>query len=101
MATTSMSSDLMAARKAREPMPFKRIGAGKTAAICKKALKALGQALPRDWEERRALLDKIVDDRVGELLEACDEAFYEYPDDLEALNVAYVKKNAEHFDLMI
>ena len=53
------------------------------------------------WEERRALLDKIVDDRVGELLEACDDAFYEYPDDLEALNVAYVRKNAEHFDLMI
>ena len=80
---------------------FKRIGAGKTAAICKKALKALGQELPKNWEERRALLDRIVDDRVGELLEACDDAFYEYPDDLEALNVAYVRKNAEHFDLMI
>ena len=87
---------------AGETVPaFKRIGAEKTAAICKKALDALGQALPADWEERRALLDKIVDDRVGELLEACDDAFYEYPDDLEALNVAYVKKNAEHFDLMI
>lgn len=80
---------------------FKRIGAKKTALICKKALEALGQELPRDWEERRALLDRIVDDSIGELLEACDEAFYEYPDDLEALNVAYVKKNAEHFDLMI
>lgn len=87
---------------ADETVPaFKRIGAEKTAAICKKALDALGQALPADWEERRALLDKIVDDRVGELLEACDDAFYEYPDDLEALNVAYVRKNAEHFDLMI
>lgn len=87
---------------AGETVPaFKRIGAEKTAAICKKALKALGQALPTDWEERRALLDKIVDDRVGELLEACDDAFYEYPDDLEALNVAYVRKNAAHFDLMI
>ena len=80
---------------------FHRIGAKKTAAICKKALEALGQELPKDWEERRALLDRIVDDRVGELLEACDEAFYEYPDDLDSLNVAYVKKNAEHFDLMI
>ena len=80
---------------------FQRIGAKKTASICKKALQALGQGLPRDWEERRALLDKIVDDGVGELLEECDEAFYEYPDDLEALNVAYVRKNAEHFDLMI
>lgn len=87
---------------ADETVPaFKRIGAGKTASICKKALKALGQKLPRDWEERRALLDKIVDDRVAELLEACDDAFYEYPDDLEDLNVAYVRKNAEHFDLMI
>ena len=87
---------------ANETVPaFKRIGAGKTAAICKKALKALGQELPRDWEARRALLDRIVDDRVGELLEACDDAFYESPDDLEALNVAYVRKNAEHFDLMI
>lgn len=80
---------------------FKRIGARKTASICKKALQALGQGLPKDWEERRALLDRIVDDRVGELLEACDEAFYEYPDDLEALNAAYVRKNAKHFDLMI
>ncbi len=87
---------------AKEIVPaFKRIGAKKTASICQKALKALGQELPEDWEERRALLDRIVDDRVGEILEACDEAFYEYPDDLEALNVAYVKKNAEHFDLMI
>ena len=80
---------------------FKRIGARKTASICKKALQALGQGLPKDWEERCALLDRIVDDRVGELLEACDEAFYEYPDDLEALNAAYVRKNAKHFDLMI
>ena len=80
---------------------FKRIGARKTASICKKALQTLGQGLPKDWEERRALLDRIVDDRVGELLEACDEAFYEYPDDLEALNAAYVRKNAKHFDLMI
>ena len=87
---------------ADETVPaFRRIGAEKTASICEKALEALGQALPTNWEERRALLDKIVDDRVGELLEACDEAFYEYPDDLEALNVAYMKKNAEHFDLMI
>ena len=87
---------------ADETVPaFKRIGAEKTASICEKALEALGQALPTNWEERRALLDKIVDDRVGELLEACDDAFYEYPDDLEALNVAYVRKNAEHFDLMI
>lgn len=87
---------------AGETVPaFKRIGAEKTAAICKKALDALGQALPADWEERRALLDRIVDDRIGELLEKCDDAFYEYPDDLEALNVAYMRKNAEHFELMI
>ena len=78
---------------------FNRIGAGKTAAICRRALKAVGE-LPTDWEERRARLNEIGDD-VSEALEACDDAFYEYQDDLEVLNAAYVKKHIKHFNLMI
>ena len=80
---------------------FKRIGAKKTAAICKRALKAFPQGLPADWEERRAYLDEHVTEAVEAKLEQCDDAFYRYEDDLEALNVAYVREHMEQFDLLI
>lgn len=78
---------------------FTAIGAVKTAEICRKAVAAFPQALPVDWEERRALLDEIADDEVDEILSACDDAFYEYEEDLEALNAAYIRTHWEHFSL--
>jgi len=57
--------------------------------------------LPTDWEERRALLDKIEDEGVANILEACDNAFYECEEDLEALNAEYIRNNIEHFNFSI
>ena len=80
---------------------FTRIGAGKTAEICAKAVGAFPHTLPADWEERRALLDEIEDKAVADILAACDDAFYAYEEDLESLNAAYIRKNLEHFTLSI
>lgn len=78
---------------------FMAIGAVKTADICRKAVAAFPQELPVDWEARRTLLDEIEDDEVDEILSACDDAFYAYEEDLEALNAAYIRKHWEHFSL--
>lgn len=80
---------------------FTKIGAVKTAEICKRAVEVFGQELPADWEKRRALLDQIENEAVAEVLDACDTAFYNYEEDLEALNTAYIIKNIEHFDLTV
>ena len=79
---------------------FTKIGAHKTAAICKKAVAAFGQDLPVDWEERRAFLD-CVPESVGSVLEECDDAFFASEEDLEALNASYIKDHIEQFTLAI
>lgn len=76
---------------------FTAIGAVKTAAICQQALDAFGQALPADCEERRKLLDKIETDEIDDALSACDDAFYEYEEDLARLNYDYVQKHKAAF----
>lgn len=59
--------------------------------IYSKALKALGQPLPSNREERVELLNRIVTEDIEEILEQCDNAFYDYPDDLTELNYQYLK----------
>ena len=79
---------------------FIRIGAAKTAKICRKAVAAFGQALPVDWEKRRSLLDRI-GDRAEAVLEECDTAFYACEEDLDALNAAYIRDHLEEFTLTV
>lgn len=76
---------------------FQVIGAEKTAAICRQALDAIGQPLPVNRAERIELLEKIETDALTNALDACDNAFYEYQDDLTACNNAYVMKNKADF----
>lgn len=76
---------------------FQEIGAPKTAETCKTALKAFGQELPSDWEERRDLLDELANDEIAEILNKCDGAFYRYEEDLNACSYAYVMKNKADF----
>ena len=80
---------------------FTKIGAVKTAEICRKAVGAFERELPVDWEKRRTLIDQIADDAVTNILDECDTAFYNYEENLEALNAAYIRKHIEHFDLTI
>lgn len=76
---------------------FQEIGATKTAEICRTALNVFGVDLPSAWEERRELLDKLASDEIDDALSKCDNAFYRYEEDLNALNYAYVLKNKADF----
>ena len=74
---------------------FKKIGAFKTAEICKKALAVFNGEVPTDRTERENLLDSLDCDDV---LSECDDAFYEYEDNLEELNHEYIMQNRKFFD---
>ena len=76
---------------------FSEIGAQATAAICQKAIAAFGCDIPADRDEREELLDDMESDVFDEILNECDNAFYNYEDDLTALNYEYVIKNKESF----
>ena len=78
---------------------FEEIEAEITADICRKALEALGDDLPEvDSNEWESVLDELLDsDEVNEILEECDEAFYEYEEDLDEFNYDYVMDNKEYF----
>ena len=74
---------------------FTAIGAHKTAAICKNALSAFKGAVPTDRTERQAMLDRM---RADKLWTKCDDAFYEYEEDLEDLNHSYILAHPESFN---
>lgn len=74
---------------------FTKIGALKTAEICKKALAVFNGNVPIDRDEREESLDNLDCDDV---LNECDDAFYDYEDDLEALNYTYIMKHREFFN---
>ena len=76
---------------------FEEIGAVKTAAICEKALHVYGRELPLDMSERQDLILELESDEVYELLNECDSAFFEYEEDLTALNYEYVMKHKSKF----
>ncbi len=76
---------------------FTAIGANATAAICKKAIAAFGRDIPVDKDEREDMLDELESEEIDEILEECDDAFFEYEDDLTELNYNFVMKNKEFF----
>lgn len=71
-----------------------KIGAYKTAEICKKALAVFNGKVPTDREERQNLLESLT---CEDIFDKCDNAFYDYEDDLEALNYAYIMKYRKFF----
>lgn len=70
------------------------IGAIKTAEICKKAVSIYGGEVPADRDARDELLD---DEANAAVLDECDEAFFEYEEDLASLCQTYALKNKEFF----
>lgn len=76
---------------------FDAIGADTTAAICKKALSAFGCEIPVDKDAREKMLDEMENDEIDEIFEECDNAFYDYNDNLTELNHQFVMKNKERF----
>lgn len=79
---------------------FEEIFAYHTAGICQKAIDAFGREIPVDRDEREELLDELEGeeaDKLDEILSECDDAFYEYKEDLTKLNYEYVMRNKEAF----
>ena len=76
---------------------FTAIGANATAAICQKALSAFGRDIPADQEERQKMLDELESEEIDGILEECDNAFFDYEDDLNELNYNFVVKNKKFF----
>ena len=76
---------------------FLEIGAPKTAAICEKALSVFGGHVPEDWDERNEVLDELDSDMVDEILSECDDAFYDYEENLTELCYEYITKNKDQF----
>ena len=76
---------------------FREVGAVKLAEICRTALDAFGAELPSDVEERRGLLAKLKSDKIDNVLDECDTAFYQNEEDLNSLIYAYVLKNRADF----
>ena len=74
---------------------YLEIGATKTADICKRAVALFGQSVPADRDER----DDFISDNeeFDEILGQCDDAFFEYEEDLNALTYAYVMQHKDSF----
>ena len=79
---------------------FEKIGAIKTAEICKKAISIFPNDVPTDWGKRQEFLtpdDEKDEERIEEFFNKCDDAFFEYEDDLSELNYQFIINNKESF----
>lgn len=78
-------------------LSLKAIGADKTADILQKAIDQFpNKSVPKDRDERTEIVEQI-EDTANEVWEELDEKFFEYEDDLNSLNIEYVKKYKEFF----
>ena len=78
-------------------LSLKAIGAGKTAEILQKAIDQFPKKfVPKDRDERTEIVEQI-EDTANEVWEELDERFFEYEDDLNTLNIEYVKKYKDFF----
>ena len=76
---------------------LRSIGADVMAEICDRVLAEFAGEVPKDCDEREAMLDNIFTDEISEVLSQCDSDFYVYPDDLVELCYHFVIKNKAHF----
>ena len=73
------------------------IGAAITAQILQKAIDQFpGENVPKDRDERETVLEQI-ENVANEVWEELDRQFFEYKDNLNNLNIEYVKKNISFF----
>jgi len=78
-------------------LSLKAIGADKTASIVQKAIdKFPKKKVPKDRDKREEVVEKI-EDKADKVWEGLDEKFMEYEDDLNALNINYVRLNRDFF----
>jgi hypothetical protein len=73
------------------------IGANKTAAILQHAIDQFpGSKVPKDRDERHETVRQI-EDEADKVWGDLDQKFFKYEDNLNALNIAYVKANRNSF----
>ncbi|HKG06330.1 MAG TPA: DUF4375 domain-containing protein [Pedobacter sp.] len=75
---------------------LREIGAAETAAIVQQAIDLFpGAQVPQERAERKALLAQI--DPENQLWAKLDEKFFEYKNELNELNIQYIKKHKDSF----
>jgi hypothetical protein len=73
------------------------IGAIHTAKILQLAIDQFPKKkVPKERDERQGIMEQIVD-KAGEVWEQLDQQFFGYKDNLNQLNLDFVKKNKSHF----
>ena len=78
-------------------LSLKTIGAYKTASIVQMAIAQFpGSIVPKDSDVRREIVEKI-EESADEIWNDLDQLFFLYEDDLNSLNIEYVKKNKDFF----
>jgi hypothetical protein len=76
---------------------LRTIGANRTADILQQAIYQFPNSIvPRDRVERQEIMEQI-EESVSELWEQLDQAFYKYEDNLDDLNIEYIKQNQSSF----
>jgi hypothetical protein len=76
---------------------LKIIGADKTANILQQAIDQFpDKIVPLNRTERQEVLEKI-EETVSEIFEELDEKFFVYEDDLNTLNIEFVRQNKDKF----
>jgi hypothetical protein len=73
------------------------IGANKTADILQKAIDQFpNKKVPPDQDERMKIIEDV-ENVANEIWEELDQQFYKYEDDLNTLNIEFVKKHKNFF----
>jgi hypothetical protein len=76
---------------------LKAVGAEKTADILQKAIdKFPKKTVPEDDDKRADLLENL-EDKNDEIWDKFDDRFYEYAENLNELNLNYVRQNIDNF----
>jgi hypothetical protein len=76
---------------------LKLVGAAHTGDILQKAIDHFpNKKVPKDRDDRISIVEKI-EENASEVWDDLDQKFYEYADDLNTLNIEYVKRNKGEF----
>lgn len=68
-----------------------------TAKLLKRAMIVFEDDYPTDRDEREAILDDAMNGNADDFLSELDDKFYDYDDDLIALNFSYIMNHKEAF----
>ncbi len=78
-------------------LSLQTIGANKTAHILQQAIDQFPNSLvPQERAKRQEVLERF-EDSANEILEELDQTFYKYEDNLNELNIEYIRQNRNSF----